>query len=217
MRLFNLFKNLISRFNDRVDQDTVRWINDTCATGLDNIVAFAKTYRRGNRTFAFNVDSSVAGSVSDPLFGTSSCTVFAKFTSVNYGWILCLSDNQNVTMATAIVNVNTYGWVSPFRVVKSQTFSALGKSWYFRKIGRVVYVDSNSDISSAPAGATNIGTLDADMRPEFTTYIPCGNQAGATRFLTITPSGVVSVYTSSAITSATNFGFHDSYIANLLT
>ena len=217
LRLFNIFKNISQRISKIKDQ-TVYYLEDYCATGLANIVAYAKAYRKGVHPFSFNVDSSVAGSVSDSIFGNSSCTVFAKFTSVNYGWILCMSDNTQCPLAFAVVSGGTtYGWFSPAQSTKIQTFTALGKDWRFRKIGRVVYVDAAADVSSASAGSTSIGTLDADMRPTYTVNIPCGNMSNYMRFLIINPNGNVSVYTSTAISSATNFSFQGSYLANSLS
>lgn len=117
MRLFNIFKNLAKR-----SKQTVYFCEEDCATGLANIVAFAKSHRMGSRPFAFNVSNAVAGSVTDTYFGNSWCIVYARFTSDNYGVLLCMSDNYATPIAVAwVYNATTYGWFSPLHPVYEST------------------------------------------------------------------------------------------------
>ena len=93
------------------------------------------------------------------------------------------------------------------KVAETQTFTALNKSWKFRRIGNVVYVDSPSDAcGSIPAGTSSIGTLQASMRPENNVYLKCTNNNADWR-LYIAPTGAVSFYHPTATSGAVNCGF----------
>ena len=93
------------------------------------------------------------------------------------------------------------------KVAETQTFTALNKSWKFRRIGNVVYVDASSDANgSIPAGTSSIGTLPASMRPENNVYLKCTNNNADWR-LYIAPSGAVTFYHPTATSGAVNCGF----------
>lgn len=47
------------------------------------------------------------------VFGTSSFACIYKFTSVNYGWILCLADNADLPLKMIAVNSNKAYIFSP--------------------------------------------------------------------------------------------------------
>lgn len=97
-------------------------------------------------------------------------------------------------------------------VGKTQTFTALGKDWTFRRIGSVVYLDAPADISNCPSGLNSIGTLDADMRPTINVYARVQNNT-INAFATINSLGEVYVYSPTAISTATNFAFSTVFIA----
>lgn len=93
------------------------------------------------------------------------------------------------------------------KVVETQTITALNKTWVFRRIGNIVFIDASSDMSgTVPAGFTNIGTLNASLRPSYNVYLKCTNTNADIR-LYVYPSGVVTFYHPTATSGATNCGF----------
>ena len=193
----------------------LRQITTVCPTGLSNIISFAIANRSTDdtrRAFVFKVENGASGSVSDSLFGTSALTVFANFSSANYGWIMACSDYRYCPWAMAVVSGGTtYGWYTPFGTVKTQSFTAMGKTWEFRKVGKVVHVNAGGDATSATGSAYNaIGTLDADMRPAYAVKLRCENRADMS-FLDISTAGVVRAYSAVTISSASNFAVCGSY------
>lgn len=92
-------------------------------------------------------------------------------------------------------------------------FNACGKYWYFRKRNGIVYVLAPNDVTSASSGVNSIGTLPVGWRPELTVILTCANFTNSNCWLTITTAGVVSLYTSVAISSARNAAFSGSYPA----
>lgn len=98
-----------------------------------------------------------------------------------------------------------------FTVSQTQTFTACGKNWEFRKIGNIVFLDASADIRTASSGMNTIGTLPVGMRPTYVQRIHIGNSTYG-HFLQISPSGLVQFYAISAITSAQNNSFSTSFI-----
>ena len=93
------------------------------------------------------------------------------------------------------------------------TFTACGKTWSFNRIGKVVYIDAPTDVSSAVAGMNVLGTLPTGMRPSFPLQLHTGNNTNDFR-LTIGTDGVTQFYTPYAISGGTNCCFSGySYIA----
>ena len=75
-------------------------------------------------------------------------------------------------LAKILLRLNNYT-----KVVETQTFTHLGKFWTFRRIGNIVFVDAPNDMSgTVAAGSTNIGTLNASLRPGYNVYLKCTNQ-----------------------------------------
>lgn len=92
-------------------------------------------------------------------------------------------------------------------VYEEQTITALGKSWRFRRIGSIVFIDANNDMTgTVAAGNTNIGTLNESLRPKYNVYLKCTNANLDIRLL-IYPSGQVTFYHPSQTTGAQNCGF----------
>lgn len=90
---------------------------------------------------------------------------------------------------------------------QSQTITALGKWWVFRRIGNVVYVDApNDSTSSVVAGTNTIGTLNTGLRPSNVQYLKCTNIDADVRLI-INTNGVVQLYSSTAWSGAHNCGF----------
>ena len=102
--------------------------------------------------------------------------------------------------------------LSMLYVSQTQTFTACGKNWGFRRIGKVVYVDAPSDITSTTSGWNSIGTLQTGLRPLSTKRIRPANRTDA-MYMDIATTGVVRLYCPSAITSANNCALSSSYIA----
>lgn len=92
-------------------------------------------------------------------------------------------------------------------VVETQTITACGKSWTFRRMGNIVFIDAPNDIRTASAGFTTIGTLRASMRPGYYMQMQAGNIGGSDMRLIISEGGTVQFYTPSAISSAANCSF----------
>ena len=89
---------------------------------------------------------------------------------------------------------------------QTQTLTALGKSWYFARIGRVVYIDAPNDTTAnVSAGNNTIGTLNAGLRPTAIQYLKCTNVNADVR-LVINTNGTVQLYSTSAWTGAHNCG-----------
>lgn len=100
---------------------------------------------------------------------------------------------------------------SAFTVSQTQEFTACGKTWTFRRVGSVVYLDAPADIRTASQGLNTIGTLPIGMRPSYIQRLHIGNSTIG-HFLQISPSGLVQLYAISAITAAQNCSFSTSFI-----
>lgn len=98
-----------------------------------------------------------------------------------------------------------------FTVSQTETFTACGKAWVFRRIGNIVFLDAPADISTASSGGNTIGTLPIGMRPTYQQRVHIGNSTYG-HFLTIYPSGLVQFYATTAISSAQNNAFSTSFI-----
>ena len=99
-----------------------------------------------------------------------------------------------------------------FKVAETQSFSYGGKTWTFRRIGKVVFIEASSDIRSASAGTNTIGTLRESMRPDYMQRYGIANSTTG-EFLNISTTGLVTLYMPVAVTSAKNNSFDGCYIA----
>lgn len=128
--------------------------------------------------------------------------------SLDTYWIGISSDGS-LYSGVQLNGASTITW-RPFNtsaVAQSYTITALGKSWYFRRIGHTVYVDAPNDASgSIAAGTTQIGTLPDGLRPAYHVYLKCNNTTADVR-LNIYPNGTVHFYHPSATSGAINCGF----------
>lgn len=95
--------------------------------------------------------------------------------------------------------------------VKSTSLTALGKTWYFYRIGRIVLVQAFGDMRSASSGTNSIGTLPAEFRPAYNSYFGIQNST-ANMFLIISATGPVSFYSERAVSAAMNCGIYGVYI-----
>lgn len=125
-------------------------------------------------------------------------------------------NDLTVTGGAAIAGALTVGGVPVtnyvFTVAETQSFTFGGKSWVFRRIGRIVFVEATGDIRSASAGTNTIGTLRESMRPDYTQRIGIANSTTG-EFLNIYTNGGVYLYMPTAVTSARNNSFNGCYIA----
>lgn len=93
------------------------------------------------------------------------------------------------------------------KVVETQTITALNKTWTFRRIGNIVFIDASGDMSgTVGAGFINIGVLSETLRPKYNVYLKCNNSTADIR-LYVYPSGTVTFYHPSQTTGAQNCGF----------
>ena len=87
-----------------------------------------------------------------------------------------------------------------------------------RRNGQIVYINSAEDAVGVAAGTlVTYVTLDAKYRPNETIRWAIQNKAGndtSTQFVTINTNGTVQLYSSVAITRATNFAFGGTYIVD---
>lgn len=95
--------------------------------------------------------------------------------------------------------------------VKSTSLTALGKTWYFYRIGRIGIVQAFGDMRTASSGTNSVGTLSAEFRPVFSSYFGVQNST-ANMFLIMAPAGTVNFYSDRAVSSATNCGIYGVYI-----
>lgn len=91
-------------------------------------------------------------------------------------------------------------------------FTVCGKKWHVQKRGCFAYFNAPEDITSAPAGFTEITTLPDGWAPEIMQRIGPGNNPTAFMFVEINTSGLIRFYTSTAISTATNASFSTSWI-----
>lgn len=103
--------------------------------------------------------------------------------------------------------------LDPLRITETETFTALGKTWTFRKIGCVVYMDAPSDSTNVVAGYNSIGILPESMRPDVQQRLAVGNGYNLNAFLEITTSGVVRMYSGVASSAARNCSFSTAFIS----
>lgn len=107
-------------------------------------------------------------------------------------------------MATGIVD-------NPNKV-RSETFSALGKNWYFHRVGKIVFMSAAGDAHDVSAGTTTLFTLPDWLIPIATVQIGVENQITETAFLMIySPDGRVTHYQKEAHTI-----INDAYVATYI-
>ena len=98
------------------------------------------------------------------------------------------------------------------RVTETETFTALTKTWTFRRIGNIVFMDAPADSRNVVAGYNAIGTLSASMRPTIQQRIAIGNASNVAAFLEISTNGVVQFYSAQASSGARNCSLSTSFI-----
>lgn len=135
--------------------------------------------------------------------------------STNDTYWLGVDSNGGLYSGTQLNGASSITWTSYYPdVYQSQVFTALGKTWYFRKVGRIVYIDAPTDLTSASSGVNAIGTLPAGMRPSAPVYLHSGNNTADFRLI-ISTDGTVQLYAPTAVSGATNCSFSGySYIAD---
>ena len=155
----------------------------TMASDITSVYNWCKTHHVGSRVCAFRISS--AGQASSEPFGTSSVTVIYCMSSVNYGWIMGLSDKANCNSAIAYVNE---GSVSPWQKlinssdlgqqyndssavdISSQVTMSLGvTSIRARRFNNMVYISFSGAYTGQPSNATQIliSGLPQKYRPSF--------------------------------------------------
>lgn len=110
-------------------------------------------------------------------------------------------------LTTALSNL-----IAKTKVTETQTFTACGKVWTFRRIGNVVWFDAPNDGSGIAAGNNSIGTLRESMRPGYTVRLPIANMTQTLNFVNITTAGVITLYSTAASSGARNCATSGSYI-----
>lgn len=127
---------------------------------------------------------------------------------------LGLDSNGFLYTGTQLNGASSITWTDYYpNSSQTQTFTALGKVWYFTRVGRIVYIDAPTDATSAVAGNNTIGTLPAGMRPGAPLYLHSGNNTADFRLI-INTNGTVQLYAPYAMSSSFNCGFSGhSYIA----
>lgn len=93
------------------------------------------------------------------------------------------------------------------------SLAGLGKTWYFKKLNGVVFLEGAGDVSSASSGFNAIGTLPAGFRPQRTVRLMCQNYVGGLCFVYVYTDGTFGFYNHAAISSARNSDFTGSWIA----
>lgn len=99
---------------------------------------------------------------------------------------------------------------------QSQTITALGKQWIFRRIGSVVYVDAPGDSNaSISAGMNTVGTLNTGLWPTNPVYLKCTNINDDVRLIIDNTTGAIKLYAPYAWSGAHNCAFcGNSYLAS---
>lgn len=87
-----------------------------------------------------------------------------------------------------------------------------GKTFYFYKVGKIVWLDAPYDITSGNAGNNIVGTIPSWLRPLRLIRFPIAN-ATTSGFAQLDTSGQLLVYRATAVTSATNCSIAGVYIA----
>jgi len=84
-----------------------------------------------------------------------------------------------------------------------------------RRQGNVICISAENDAVSVPANTfTDWVTIGERFRPNEIKRVPLGNNSGTTRWAVINTNGKVQLFSSTAITSATNFAFEATYIVD---
>jgi len=97
-------------------------------------------------------------------------------------------------------------------IYSKDTYTGAGKTWYFARYGKVVFMDSYDDCSSKEAGNTTLFTLPDKYKPYVMIRTGAANNSSANFFVSIQTDGVVRFYSAEAITRATNAAFSCCYI-----
>ena len=98
------------------------------------------------------------------------------------------------------------------RVTETEEFTALAKTWTFRRIGNIVFMDAPADSKNVVAGYNAIGTLSASMRPTIGQRIAIGNSHNIAAFLEISTDGTIRFYSAQASSGARNCSLSTSFI-----
>lgn len=99
--------------------------------------------------------------------------------------------------------------------IEELTYSAWGKQWLFRRVGKLVFVESGEDGTNAVAGYETVATLPSRFAPKETKYQPIQNlhqNAGYYGWAQIYATGVFRVYISVAKSSAFNAAISFCYL-----
>ena len=93
------------------------------------------------------------------------------------------------------------------------SFTAMGKTWYFRKRNGVVYIDAPDAMTPTTSGGNSIGTLPSEFRPYYTTRLVAANAEGAYKVLLINTDGSVSAFCYTTVGQSTPYSITGSYLA----
>ena len=112
----------------------------------------------------------------------------------------------------------TYGaWVAVTTVDKDSysNTNVKNESLVARRQGNVVSVVSSGDATSIPASTwTLYVTMAAKYAPSEKLFVNLGNNANGSQFARFDTDGKVQLYSTTAITRATNFAFATTYIVD---
>lgn len=92
------------------------------------------------------------------------------------------------------------------------SFTAMGKTWYFRKRNGVVYIDAPDSMTPTTSGSNSIGTLPSEFRPAYVTRLVAANAEGAYKVLLINTDGSVSAFCYTTVGQATPYSITGSYL-----
>ena len=93
------------------------------------------------------------------------------------------------------------------------SFTAMGKTWYFRKRNGVVYIDAPDAMTPTTSGSNSIGTLPSEFRPSYVTRLVAANAEGAYKVLLINTDGSVSAFCYTTVGQSTPYSITGSYLA----
>ena len=194
---------------------TMRMITDTIYFVDESSKSYSDSYRLIDKIrYTYNTNL-LQGYIDIHYSSTWSAGVGVMFDVCGAydGFAQCVTSND----LTAVLDAPTGETIDTTYTFIADTdgyleYTACGKKWYFQKKNGVVFLNAPNDATSASAGTNVICNLPSSWRPYVTTRIPIANSTTLT-FVTVETNGKVTLYTPTAISSATNNSFSGSWIA----
>lgn len=184
----------------------------------------ASNYELG-RTIEVLVTPTTAG-----YFGSASFSLRFNLSTPTYGWAIMQSDDVKVAVFGRLNN-GTWHWYSPaFKEISTLADGVVNMnvskdsytntnvkngSAICRRQGNVVSIVAQGGVSSLAANSyVTWVTIGEKYRPTETQFVNVSNGVVSGRFAVINTDGTIQIFSSTTISSSTNFAFNITYVVD---